>query len=631
MWLPMDSGSVHFSEAATILNLRQAPILSPDILYWHDDKLDQYSIKSRVFMCHHKLESFFGRSATIGCLLSATLLAKMFQSRAPRNVPVEFHRVKNVALVHRPYVVVRWLAPNQGCYKGDESKSSPLSCRGRGFGYLVRGRDGSGDGIQPFVVESDSTSVVAILEVVLKRPEERISEEEQSRRRNAGREGFAVLKDFSTHFLPPVFFFLLFPQMGGAEAPASTTTTTTSSPAGDSSPPSPPYDPDFSPVGSPEHDVADVQGPPSDDDHELDLDLDHEDQCKDGHSPPVAVLTDDLKRQIIKQAIFSLFMYPNSRSLDLRPYLLIGAYLLKIFLMVLQVEYYFSDENLPTDKHMMNLIKKNRQGFVPISVIASFRKMKKLTRDYASIAVALRESSLLVVSSNGKKVRRLNPLPVTEVRDRKLFTVLVENLPEDHSVESIRRIFAEAGHIKSICIRDPHAVEELKKGNRAEILISNKLHALVEYETVEAAEKAVATLNDEQDWRNGMRVKLLKRMGKYGHKMQAWRGSESEKNIIGHTSEQIGDEENNNLSEHHEDTPDEEEGDHLSKEKNGQKGRNRGRVRRNSRYRGTNGLGHGTTSSTHVLESKPPPGPRMPDGTRGFTMGRGRTPVAGQS
>ncbi|KAL5771980.1 hypothetical protein ACOSQ2_011904 [Xanthoceras sorbifolium] len=384
--------------------------------------------------------------------------------------------------------------------------------------------------------------------------------------------------------------------MGGAEAPASTTTTTTSSPAGDSSPPSPPYDPDFSPVGSPEHDVADVQGPPSDDDHELDLDLDHEDQCKDGHSPPVAVLTDDLKRQIIKQ-----------------------------------VEYYFSDENLPTDKHMMNLIKKNRQGFVPISVIASFRKMKKLTRDYASIAVALRESSLLVVSSNGKKVRRLNPLPVTEVRDRKLFTVLVENLPEDHSVESIRRIFAEAGHIKSICIRDPHAVEELKKGNRAEILISNKLHALVEYETVEAAEKAVATLNDEQDWRNGMRVKLLQRMGKYGHKMQAWRGSESEKNIIGHTSEQIGDEENNNLSEHHEDTPDEEEGDHLSKEKNGQKGRNRGRVRRNSRYRGTNGLGHGTTSSTHVLESKPPPGPRMPDGTRGFTMGRGRTPVAGQS
>ena len=40
--------------------------------------------------------------------------------------------------------------------------------------------------------------------------------------------------------------------------------------------------------------------------------------------------------------------------------------------------------------------------------------------------------------------------------------------------------------------------------------------------------------------------------------MQAWRESESEKNGIGHASEQTGDEENHNLSEHHEDTHDEE-------------------------------------------------------------------------
>lgn len=30
---------------------------------------------------------------------------------------------------------------------------------------------------------------------------------------------------------------------------------------------------------------------------------------------------------------------------------------------LLQVEYYFSDENLPTDKHMLGLIKKNKEGF----------------------------------------------------------------------------------------------------------------------------------------------------------------------------------------------------------------------------------------------------------------------------
>ncbi|XP_042941513.1 la-related protein 6A [Carya illinoinensis] len=361
-----------------------------------------------------------------------------------------------------------------------------------------------------------------------------------------------------------------------------------------SDPPSPPrdLDPDFTPVGSPDHDlhIPEIHALPSDEDH------DHDHGKAPDHPGGAAVLTDDLKHKIIKQ-----------------------------------VEYYFSDENLSTDKYMLGFIKKNKEGFVPMAVIGSFRKMKKLTRDYSLIATALRESSFLVVSSNGKKVKRLHPLPSTEVRDPKLFTVLVENLPEDHSVENIQRIFGEAGSIKNICIRDPHAVEELTKVSKPEMLISSKLHVLVEYETVEAAEKAVATLNDEMDWRNGMRVKLLKRVVKYGQRKNAWRGSDSEKNSTSRGSDHTGDEENHNLSEHHDDTPDEEDGEHLLKEKIGQRGHNRGRSRRHN-YRGINGLGHGSTSSTHAIEaSKPPPGPRMPDGTRGFTLGRGRPPISNQS
>ena len=30
---------------------------------------------------------------------------------------------------------------------------------------------------------------------------------------------------------------------------------------------------------------------------------------------------------------------------------------------LLQVEYYFSDENLPTDKFLLNAMKKNKKGF----------------------------------------------------------------------------------------------------------------------------------------------------------------------------------------------------------------------------------------------------------------------------
>lgn len=98
------------------------------------------------------------------------------------------------------------------------------------------------------------------------------------------------------------------------------------------------------------------------------------------------------------------------------------------------------------------------------------------------------------------------------------------------------------------------------------------------------------------------------------------------------------------------------DGEHLSKDKGGQRYKNQGRSRKH-KYRAGNGLGtlllidssfyniiiiwilvvfitcfivlgHGSTPSTHAAEaSKPPPGPRMPDGTRGFAIGRGRPPV----
>uniref|UniRef100_A0A1J3FSZ6 La-related protein 6A n=1 Tax=Noccaea caerulescens TaxID=107243 RepID=A0A1J3FSZ6_NOCCA len=298
-----------------------------------------------------------------------------------------------------------------------------------------------------------------------------------------------------------------------------------------------------------------------------------------------------------------------------------------------QVEYYFSDENLPSDKFLLNAMKKNKKGFVPISTIASFHKMKKLTRDLALIVSALKESSFLVVSSDGKKVKRLSPLP--EVRDPKIFTVLVENLPEDHSDENIREIFGKAGRIKSVSICDPNAVEESGKGCKKDKYITTRLHAFVEYETVEAAEKAAATLNNEQDWRNGLRVKLLEQAGKFVQRRPARREVDTEKDNTGRVHDQTGGEENkkandqqHNHRHHHSDT----RADDDVANKNGNKSRVQGRGRRQNQQ-GSNGHGTSPSSSSsfhqnynhHPVEvTKRPPGPRMPDGTRGFTMGRGK-------
>ncbi|KAL3522693.1 hypothetical protein ACH5RR_015527 [Cinchona calisaya] len=355
--------------------------------------------------------------------------------------------------------------------------------------------------------------------------------------------------------------------------------------------------------------------PPPYDDHQLDFspagspDLSHHlYQLSPPSVQPTSTVPDDLRDKIIKQ-----------------------------------VEYYFSDENLPTDKVLMTYMSKDKEGYVPIGVVASFRKMKKLTRDASLIVSAVRESSLLVVSSNGKKVKRLQPLPATEIKDPMICTVLVENLPLDHSVENLHRVFGEAGNVKNITIRDPHAARESRKVTTAEKLLSGKLHALVEYDTVEAAEKAVAVLNDEQDWRYGLRVKLLKKT-RAEVKKKVWREANAEKNSTVQTINPAIEEENHYSSDHHDDSRDEEDeehlikdktgehpqkekhGEHSQKEHNGHKNRHRGRGRR-QKYHGTNGHGRGSPSS-HVETSKPPPGPKMPDGTRGFTMGRGRPVVS---
>jgi len=250
--------------------------------------------------------------------------------------------------------------------------------------------------------------------------------------------------------------------------------------------------------------------------------------------------------------------------------------------------------------------------------------MKKLTHHKSLVVDALKESSLLTLSSNEKKIKRVHPFSLSEVLDPELCTVLVENLPEDHTIENMKKIFSSAGIIKKITVHKENAPREPRKCSIEEKLLIGKLHAVVQYETIEAAENAVATLNNEQDWRHGMRVKLLKRRVKNA---QRKKGHDYDKKS-NHQADSLGGKENQQSSEHHDYTLNEEHethnGEHQSMEKNGNRGQNRRRPRK-QKQPGHSGTGHGTMVHNHGGEiSKPPPGPRMPDGTRGFTMGRGR-------
>ncbi|XP_050235996.1 la-related protein 1A isoform X2 [Mercurialis annua] len=67
-----------------------------------------------------------------------------------------------------------------------------------------------------------------------------------------------------------------------------------------------------------------------------------------------------------------------------------------------QIEYYFSDENLKTDQYLISWM--DDQGWVPISKVADFKRVKKMTTDIPFILDSLLSSSTVEVQ--GDKIRR---------------------------------------------------------------------------------------------------------------------------------------------------------------------------------------------------------------------------------
>ncbi|KAL6186752.1 hypothetical protein ACLB2K_042871 [Fragaria x ananassa] len=70
---------------------------------------------------------------------------------------------------------------------------------------------------------------------------------------------------------------------------------------------------------------------------------------------------------------------------------------------VKQIEYYFSDENLPHDYYLISLM--DDQGWVPISTVAKFKRVERMCTDTPFILDSLLFGSRLV-EVQGNKIRR---------------------------------------------------------------------------------------------------------------------------------------------------------------------------------------------------------------------------------
>ncbi|KAM9998924.1 hypothetical protein ACTFIZ_002490 [Dictyostelium cf. discoideum] len=115
-----------------------------------------------------------------------------------------------------------------------------------------------------------------------------------------------------------------------------------------------------------------------------------------------------------------------------------------------QVEYYFSDSNFPRDNFLKTEASKNVDNYISIDIIASFNRMKTISTDLQLITDALKKSTRLQVSEDGKMVRRLDPLPENIDCGKTLYS---KGWPEDTTIEKVQEFFNANGGYKVVSVR----------------------------------------------------------------------------------------------------------------------------------------------------------------------------------
>lgn len=167
-----------------------------------------------------------------------------------------------------------------------------------------------------------------------------------------------------------------------------------------------------------------------------------------------------------------------------------------------QVEFYFSDANITKDKFLLKHVKRNKEGFVSLKLISSFKRVKHLTKDWRQVAFAIeKKSDILEVNDLKTKVRRLDALPEYDETTPSR-TVVALDLPlERPTIEGVAEIFSVCGDIVLIRILRPGnpVPADIKPFVNKHPEMTAKVCALVEFERTEFALKAVRELNNEEE------------------------------------------------------------------------------------------------------------------------------------
>ncbi|KAL0711276.1 hypothetical protein Bca4012_018260 [Brassica carinata] len=224
----------------------------------------------------------------------------------------------------------------------------------------------------------------------------------------------------------------------------------------------------------------------------------------------------------------------------------------------------------------------NTRVLMPIHVVASFKKVKAVVSGNSQLATVLQNSAKLMlskvlvveqaVSEDGKKVRRIHPITEAAIEELVSRIVIAEDLPEDHCYQNLMKIFSTNGSVMNVCTCQPQNMNGVPAAARSAKNDGNR------------------EMSKGMRKRFGGRENGVAEVGEWAEPQPQWRSTTPEPHGTWVSSQSPP----STLS----------SGSTTFKQSNEQHGASR----------------HGEAATTRTRGL----GPRVPDGTRGFSMGRGK-------
>ena len=104
--------------------------------------------------------------------------------------------------------------------------------------------------------------------------------------------------------------------------------------------------------------------------------------------------------------------------------------------LVIQLEFYFSRDNLQSDAFLLSQMDRDR--FVPVATIAAFRKVRQLTASLPAVVAAMRLCANLVLDESETLVRPSG-------RSERQTVIVLREVPDGVQQDEVRALFAADG------------------------------------------------------------------------------------------------------------------------------------------------------------------------------------------